>query len=60
MSYIDVDDYQPTPRSTDPVDTIADLRLAIRWLIGELEKADAVIREREQTINQLHAELSFR
>ena len=60
MSYIDVDDYQPTPRSADPADTIADLRLAIRWLIGELEKADAVIREREQNINQLHSELSVR
>ena len=60
MTYIDVDDYQPTPRSSDLAETVADLRLAIHWLFGELDKLEVVLAEREQNINQLHAELSIR
>lgn len=55
-TYVDVDAYEPTPRSSDPAETIADLVLVARWLLGELDKADAVIADRERQISELYTD----
>ena len=55
MSYKGIDDYIPSPRSTDPADIIEEKNIAIHWLREQLDQADAVIRDRERVISQLIA-----
>jgi hypothetical protein len=45
---------------TEPVDLQATIRekdIAIRFLLSELERADATIQDRERTISELQQEL---
>jgi hypothetical protein len=55
--FVDVCNYQPSPRSTDPADIISEKELAIRWLRSELEAREATIAERERFIGELLREI---
>lgn len=58
MSFIDVCNYQPSPRSTDSTDIICEKDIAIRWLIRELDEANETLARRERMIGQLLTEIS--
>ncbi|MBI3227184.1 MAG: hypothetical protein HYZ39_19225 [Mycolicibacterium cosmeticum] len=57
MSHTDIDDYVPSPRSTDPADIIAEKDIAIRWLLDQIDQAATVIQDRERTITELYQQL---
>jgi hypothetical protein len=58
MSYIDIDEYVSTPRTTDPAEIIAEKNIAIGYLARLLAERDAELAERERFIGALLAELS--
>jgi hypothetical protein len=56
--YIDVDDYESSTRSTDPVELLAEKDVAIGYLLGVIRERDAEIERLEGEVNHAYRELA--
>ncbi|WP_141564382.1 hypothetical protein [Mycolicibacterium palauense] len=59
MTNIDTDEYQASPRSTDPADLLIEARIAIRYLKEMLAARDREVERLQAEVNAMYREAAL-